>query len=136
VTAFGWAIAPDGLTEVLQQLQKRYGDRLPPLVISENGCAVDDVVDADGVCDDAERVSFLAAHLDAVQAALDDGVDIRGFYAWSLLDNYEWAAGYTKRFGLVHVDYDTQRRTPKTSYGWLRDRIRESRTASAGRPAP
>jgi beta-glucosidase len=132
VTAFGWAIAPDGLTEVLLQLQKRYGDRLPPLVISENGCAVDDVVDSEGNCDDPERVSFLAAHLDAVQTALDAGVDVRGFYSWSLLDNYEWAAGYTKRFGLVHVDFDTLQRTPKTSYGWLRDRIRESRAASTG----
>jgi beta-glucosidase len=135
VTAFGWAIAPDGLTEVLLQLQKRYGDQLPPVVISENGCAVDDVVDAEGKCDDHERVSFLAAHLDAMQTALDAGVDVRGFYAWSLLDNYEWAAGYTKRFGLVHVDYDTQRRTPKTSYGWLRDQIRQSRSASIGQPS-
>jgi beta-glucosidase len=134
VTAFGWAIASDGLTEILLQLQERYGDRLPPLVISENGCAVDDVVDASGECDDPERISFLASHLDAVQTALDAGVDVRGFYAWSLLDNYEWAAGYTKRFGLVHVDYDTRKRTPKTSYGWLRDRIQQSRAASTGQP--
>jgi len=135
VTAFGWAIAPDGLTEVLLGLHKRYGDRLPPLMVTENGCAVDDVVDAAGRCEDRERVSFLAAHLDAVQVALDAGVDVRRFYVWSLLDNFEWAAGYTKRFGLVHVDYSTGRRTPKTSFGWLRERIRDSRTASIGQSA-
>lgn len=117
-------------------LHERYGDRLPPLVVTENGCAVDDVVDAAGRCDDRERVSFLAAHLDAVQVALDAGVDVRGYYVWSLLDNFEWAAGYTKRFGLVHVDYGTGRRAPETSLGWLRERIRDSRTASIERPAP
>jgi beta-glucosidase len=130
VTAFGWAIVPEGLTEVLLRLRERYGDRLPPLVVSENGCAVDDVVDPDGRCDDPDRVSFLAAHLDAVRAAMDAGVDVRGFYVWSLLDNFEWAAGYTKRFGLVHVDYATQRRTPKASFGWFRDQIRQARTAA------
>jgi beta-glucosidase len=135
VTAFGWAVAPDGLTEVLLGLRERYGDRLPPLVVTENGCAVDDVVDGAGRCDDPARVSFLAAHLDAVRVALDAGVDVRGFYVWSLLDNFEWAEGYTKRFGLVHVDYSTRRRTPKTSFGWLREQIRASRAASIGRSA-
>lgn len=135
VTAFGWAIAPEGLTEVLVMLRDRYGDRLPPLVVSENGCAVDDVVDAGGRCADPGRVAFLAAHLDAVRAALDAGVDVRGFYVWSLLDNFEWAAGYTKRFGLVHVDYETQRRTPKSSFAWLREQIRVNRTAPAEGPA-
>jgi beta-glucosidase len=134
VTATGWAIAPDGLTEVLLGLRERYGDRLPPLVVTENGCAVDDVVDADGRCDDPDRVAFLAAHLESVRAAIDAGADVRGFYAWSLLDNFEWAEGYTKRFGLVHVDYATQRRTPKASFGWLRDQIRASRTTGAGAP--
>ncbi len=134
VTAFGWAVAPDGLTEVLLRLRERYGDRLPPLVVTENGCAFEDVVDSGGRCDDPERVSFLAAHLDAVRAALDAGVDVRGFYVWSLLDNFEWAAGYTKRFGLVHVDYATGRRTPKTSFGWLRDQIRQHRTAAPPEP--
>jgi len=133
VTDFGWAIAPEGLTEVLLTLGRRYGDRLPPLVVTENGCAFDDVVDADGRCADPERIAFLAAHLEAVRAAMDAGADVRGFYVWSLLDNFEWAAGYTKRFGLVHVDYDTQRRTPKTSFAWLRDQIRASRAADPAR---
>jgi beta-glucosidase len=135
VTAFGWAIAPEGLTESLLRLRERYGDRLPPVVVTENGCAFDDVVDAGGRCDDRDRVAFLAAHLDAVRAALDAGVDVRGFYVWSLLDNFEWAAGYTKRFGLVHVDYASQRRTPKTSFAWLRDQIRDTRAARTRTPA-
>jgi beta-glucosidase len=128
VTDFGWAIAPDGLTEVLLMLGERYGDRLPPLVVTENGAAFDDVIEADGRCADPDRVAFLAAHLDAVRAAMAAGADVHGYYVWSLLDNFEWAAGYTKRFGLVHVDYDTQRRTPKTSFGWFRDQIRASRS--------
>jgi beta-glucosidase len=132
VTAFGWAIAPDGLTESLLRLRERYGERLPPLVVTENGCAFDDVVDAGGRCDDRDRVAFLAAHLDALRAARDAGVDVRGFYVWSLLDNFEWAAGYTKRFGLVHVDFATQRRTPKESFGWFRDQIRASRAPATG----
>ena len=90
---------------------------------------------ADGRCDDGDRVAFLAAHLDAVRAARNAGVDVRGFYVWSLLDNFEWAAGYTKRFGLVHVDFATQRRTPKASFRWFREQIRASRAAAAQAPA-
>jgi beta-glucosidase len=96
-------------------------------VITENGCAYDDSVDADGRCADPERVAFLSAHLAAVRAALAAGVDVRGYHVWSLLDNFEWAEGYTKRFGLVHVDYTTQRRTPKASFDWYREQIAASR---------
>jgi beta-glucosidase len=127
LTASGWAVAPEGLTETLTTLHERYGEHLPPLVVTENGCAYDDVVDAEGRCADPERVAFLSAHLDAVRAALAAGVDVRGYHVWSLLDNFEWAEGYTKRFGLVHVDYATGRRTPKTSFGWYRDQIAASR---------
>ena len=81
--------------------------------ITESGCAYDDVLDADGRCDDPDRIAYLDAHLRAVAAAIADGVDVRGYFVWSLLDNFEWAEGYTKRFGLVHVDYDTQVRTPE-----------------------
>ncbi|KAA5836894.1 GH1 family beta-glucosidase [Saccharopolyspora hirsuta] len=126
-TAFGWAVAPEGLTEVLTTLHERYAEHLPPLVITENGCAYDDTVDAEGRCDDLERVVYLDEHLNAVRAAMNAGVDVRGYYVWSLLDNFEWAEGCTKRFGLVHVDFETQRRTPKTSFGWYRDRIAASR---------
>jgi beta-glucosidase len=122
VTAFGWAVAPDGLTESLLSLRDRYGERLPPVVISETGCAFDDVL-AGGRCDDPDRIAYLDAHVKATAAAMDEGVDVRGFYVWSLLDNFEWAQGYTKRFGLVHVDYPTQARTPKSSYAWYRDLI-------------
>jgi beta-glucosidase len=81
------------------------------------------VVGADGAVHDPDRVAYLDAHLRAVAQAVDFGVDVAGYYAWSLLDNFEWAEGYTKRFGLVHVDYETQKRTPKDSFGWYRDVI-------------
>jgi beta-glucosidase len=81
------------------------------------------VVDADGAVHDPDRIAYLDAHLRAVAQAVDEGVDVRGYYTWSLLDNFEWAEGYSKRFGLVHVDYETQQRTPKDSYRWYRDLI-------------
>jgi beta-glucosidase len=119
-TAFDWAVSPEGLSETLLRMHNTYGERLPPLIVTENGCAYDDVLDADGRCHDPDRIAYLDAHLQAVQTALDAGVDVRGYYVWSLLDNFEWAEGYTKRFGLVHVDYPTQTRTPKSSFGWYR----------------
>ena len=121
-TAFDWPVVPDGLREQLVLLKERYGDALPPVYITESGCAYDDEV-VDGACEDPERIAYLDAHLRAVAAAVAEGVDVRGYYTWSLLDNFEWAEGYTKRFGLVHVDYPTQRRTPKASYAWYRDVI-------------
>lgn len=130
-TAFDWPVAPDGLHELLGWLHHTYGDALPPIEITESGCAYDDVPDADGQVADPERIAYLDGHLRAVRAAIDDGVDVRGYFVWSLLDNWEWAEGFTKRFGLVHVDYATQRRTPKSSYTWLRDVIAASRAGSA-----
>ena len=96
---------------------------VPPVYITESGCAYDDVVGQDGAVHDADRIAYLDGHLRAVAQAIEEGVDVRGYYTWSLLDNFEWAEGYTKRFGLVHVDYDTQRRTRKDSFGWYRDLI-------------
>jgi beta-glucosidase len=119
-TAFDWPVVPAGLREQLVHLHNTYGAALPPLYITENGCAYDDVVDADGKVHDPDRIAYLDAHLRAVAEAAEAGVDVRGYYTWSLLDNFEWAEGYTKRFGLVHVDYETQRRTPKDSYDWYR----------------
>jgi beta-glucosidase len=87
-------------------------------VVTENGAAYDDVVGPDGRIDDLDRLAFLDQHLRAVHAAVEAGADVRGYFAWSLLDNFEWAEGYAKRFGLVHVDYATQRRTPKASAHW------------------
>jgi len=112
-TAMGWEVDPDGFSALLRRIRDEY----PPtaLVITENGSAWDDVVDADGRVDDPERVAYLESHLGAVLDAIADGVDVRGYLAWSLLDNFEWSLGYSKRFGIVHVDYDTQARTRKSS---------------------
>ncbi|MFE9872182.1 GH1 family beta-glucosidase [Micromonospora sp. NPDC005686] len=123
-TAFDWPVAPDGLRELLLQLHERYGDALPPIQITESGCAYDDAPDADGRVHDPERIAYLDGHIRAVRDAMAEGVPVTGYFVWSLLDNWEWAEGFTKRFGLVHVDFDTQRRTPKSSYTWLRDLVR------------
>jgi beta-glucosidase len=87
--------------------------------VTENGASFPDEPGPDGAVHDQRRIDYLAGHLDAVRDALAAGVDVRGYFVWSLLDNFEWAAGYTQRFGLVHLDYATQRRTPKDSYRWL-----------------
>ncbi|MEU4171280.1 GH1 family beta-glucosidase [Streptomyces sp. NPDC026665] len=120
VTDFGWAVVPEALTELLTGFRERYGDRLPPVVITENGCSYEGI-------DDQERITFLDGHVRALHRALEQGVDVRGYFVWSLMDNFEWAEGYARRFGLVHVDYDTLERTPKASYGWLRDALRAQR---------
>ncbi|BCB84128.1 GH1 family beta-glucosidase [Phytohabitans suffuscus] len=119
-TAFGWPVVPDGLRQLLVSLKEEYGASLPPIHVTESGCAYDGI-------DDPERVAYLDGHIGAMRSAMASGVDVRGYFVWSLLDNFEWAEGYTKRFGLVHVDYDTQVRTPKTSYAWYRDLVRASR---------
>ncbi|GHJ98773.1 GH1 family beta-glucosidase [Streptomyces sp. NPDC003753] len=117
VTDFGWPVVPEALTELLTGFRARYGDRLPPVVITENGCSYEGV-------DDQERIAYLDGHIRALHRALEAGVDVRGYFVWSLLDNFEWAEGYARRFGLVHVDYKTLERTPKASYGWFRDLLR------------
>lgn len=121
LTDFGWPVVPGALTELLVGFRDRYGDRLPPVVITENGCAINDGPGPDGEVHDQRRIDFTADHLAALGDAIDAGVDVRGYFHWSLLDNFEWAAGYTQRFGLVHVDYATQTRTPKDSFAWYRD---------------
>jgi beta-glucosidase len=126
-TAFDWPVVPDGLRELLVGLRDRYGADLPPLYVTEGGCAYDDVLDADGRCDDPDRIAYLDGHLAAVRAARAEGVDVRGYFVWSIMDNWEWAEGFTKRFGLVHVDFLTGRRTPKSSYHWYREHIRDHR---------
>ncbi|WP_435281254.1 GH1 family beta-glucosidase [Streptomyces koelreuteriae] len=126
-TAMGWPVAPGTFTDLLVALKERYGEALPPLHITENGSAEDDEVSADGAVHDSDRVAYLRDHLTALRAAMDAGVDVRGYYVWSLLDNFEWAFGYDKRFGIVRVDYATQRRTPKDSYHWYRAMIAAQR---------
>ncbi len=120
-TDMGWPITPDGLRALLVGLKGAYPD-LPPVYITESGCAYDDPV-IDGVCHDPRRISYLDAHLRALHAAIEAGVDVRGYFEWSLLDNFEWSHGYHKRFGIVHVDYATLERTPKDSAYWYRDVI-------------
>ncbi|WP_098024878.1 GH1 family beta-glucosidase [Streptomyces sp. st115] len=125
-TAMDWEITPTELTDLLVRLQRDYA---LPTVITENGAAFDDAVAADGSVPDADRTAYLADHIAAVVAARDRGADVRGYFAWSLMDNFEWAYGYDKRFGIVRVDYDTQLRTLKDSAKWYRDTIRLTRDA-------
>ncbi|WP_443066359.1 GH1 family beta-glucosidase [Streptomyces sp. NBC_01262] len=120
VTDFGWPVVPEALTELLVGFGQRYGDRLPPVVITENGCSYPGL-------DDQRRIDYLDGHIRALHRAVESGIDVRGYFVWSLLDNFEWAEGYERRFGLVHVDFATQERTPKASYGWLRDALRGQR---------
>ncbi|MCZ9344524.1 family 1 glycosylhydrolase, partial [Streptomyces sp. TRM76130] len=122
-TAMNWPVVPESFTDLLVRLKKQYGDALPPVHITENGSAEDDAVAADGAVHDTDRVEYLRSHLTALRAAMDAGVDVRGYYVWSLLDNFEWAYGYDKRFGIVRVDYATQQRTPKDSFRFYRELI-------------
>jgi len=130
VSDMGWEIYPQGLTELLTGLHKRYMG-LPPIYLMENGMANADTLE-DGRVHDAKRIDYMRRHIDAIARAREAGVDVRGFFYWSLLDNYEWDSGYDKRFGLVHVDYDTQQRTLKDSALWYRDAMASVRL-EAGR---
>lgn len=122
-TAMGWPVEPEGLHATLVGLRDRYPS-LPPIYITENGCAFPEQVGPDGAVDDPARIQFVDNHLAAARRALEDGVDLRGYFYWSLLDNFEWAKGYAPRFGLVYLDYESQARTPKASFRWLREHLR------------
>ncbi|MFM9445073.1 GH1 family beta-glucosidase [Streptomyces acidiscabies] len=127
-TAMPWEIYPEGMTALLTRLSREYPAL--PLYITENGAAFDDShspVDATGRIQDTDRTAYLADHLAAIGLARAAGADVRGYFCWSLMDNFEWAYGYEKRFGLVHVDYETQVRTPKASALWFRDAARTCR---------
>jgi beta-glucosidase len=127
-TTMDWPVVPSSFRDLLVDLTRRYPG-LPPLVITENGSAEADIAEADGTVHDADRVQYLRDHLDALAQAVAEGVDVRAYYVWSLLDNFEWAFGYDRRFGIVRVDYDTLKRTPKDSYRWYRDFIAAERAA-------
>jgi len=116
-TAMGWPVEPDGLVETLLDLNDNYGN--PPIYITENGACYDDPPVADGRIDDTPRADFIRAHLAAARQAIGRGVALRGYFVWSLLDNFEWAEGYRRRFGVIHVDFATQKRTPKLSFSVL-----------------
>ncbi|SOD60889.1 beta-glucosidase [Streptomyces zhaozhouensis] len=129
-TDMGWVVDPTGLTDLL----RRFGAERPdlPLYVTENGAAFDDKVDANGAVHDPNRIGYLHGHLDAVHQAIGLGVDVRGYFLWSLLDNFEWAYGYSKRFGVVHVDFETLRRTPKASARWYAEVVGSGRLPAAG----
>jgi len=120
-TDMGWEIYPEGLGDMLTRIAREYTQDTP-LIVTENGMAGDDHLD-DGAVEDPVRVRYFDDHLKSVLRAIGDGTPVRGYYAWSLLDNYEWSFGYDKRFGIVYVDYDTQERIPKASYHALKDAI-------------
>jgi beta-glucosidase len=141
-TAYGWPVKPDYMAVALAEMAERYPD-LPPVYITEGGASFEDVVVRDTAADrriipDERRVRYLADHLGTALEAIRPGgaaesVDLRGYYVWSLMDNFEWSAGYKQPFGLVHVDFDTQVRTPKASYYWLQEVIAARSAASAAR---
>jgi beta-glucosidase len=121
-TPMGWLVDPEGLYELLMRLSKDAPGL--PLFVTENGCAAEDYIGPDGVVNDVERVRFLHRHLDAAARAIRDGANLAGYFVWSLLDNFEWAWGYQKRFGIVFVDFATQRRIPKASAHFYADVVR------------
>ncbi|WEH35871.1 GH1 family beta-glucosidase [Streptomyces sp. AM 4-1-1] len=128
-TAMNWAIDPEGLHDLLLDVSRDHPGL--PLMVTENGAAFDDHVSPEGTVADPERIDYLRGHLDAVRRAIEDGADVRGYFLWSLMDNFEWAYGYSKRFGAVYVDYASQLRIPKASAYWYADVIRRH-----GLPAP
>ena len=121
-TEMGWEVWPQALGDHLRWLDAEYPG-LPPLLVTENGMADDAVPDDDGVVDDPRRIAFLQGYLDSLESAIDDGVDVRGYYVWTLVDNFEWAEGFTKRFGLVWMDHHSGRRIRKSSFDYYRDLI-------------
>lgn len=135
-TGFGWPIAPGHIGVQLAELHRRYGDALPPIFVTENGASFPEPSSADEPIDDQERIDYLASHLESALLSVRpdgpaSGVRLAGWFVWTLLDNFEWAAGYSQRFGLVHVDFDTLERTPKASFEWLRSLNQARRRQSA-----
>ncbi|WP_407666882.1 GH1 family beta-glucosidase [Nakamurella alba] len=121
-TAMGWNIDPDAFRDLLVRIGRRFPDT--PLMVTENGAAFDDEVAPDGAVHDENRIDYLRRHFTAALDALEQGIDLRGYFVWSLLDNFEWSFGYERRFGIIRVDYDTQLRTPKDSALWYREVVR------------
>jgi beta-glucosidase len=128
-TAMGWEVHPDSLHRLLVRVTEDYGP--PSIYNTENGAAFDDVRVHDGSVHDVERTAFLESHTDAVARAIEDGVPVDGYFVWSFLDNFEWSFGYSKRFGIVYVDYPTLERVPKDSFHWYAQRIRSGRLQPA-----
>ena len=129
VTDMGWEVYPDGLYRVLTRVATDYAPAA--IYVTENGAAFGDVRRHDGRVRDPERQEYLASHIGSVAQAVAEGVSVKGYFVWSLLDNFEWAHGYSKRFGLVYVDYPTLERVPKDSFYWYRDFVARQKA-----PAP
>lgn len=127
-TDIGWEVYPQGLRYTLEMLRDRYGNI--PAYITENGACYNDGPDSSGRIRDDKRIDYLRGHLETLQACIAEGCDVRGYFAWSLMDNFEWAHGYSKRFGMVYVDYATLQRTPKDSALWYRDWIHKHAVAN------
>jgi beta-glucosidase len=123
-TDLDWEIYPDGLHDILVQVQRTYAPK--EIYVTENGCAMPDALDADGKVADPRRIKFIDAHIRSLHRAVTAGVPVKGYFVWSILDNFEWSMGYSKRFGLVYVDYATQRRIPKDSYAFYQNVIKNN----------
>ncbi len=132
-TSLGWSVTPDALRDVLLRIHTDYPP--VPLFVTESGASYNDYVDPTGQVRDSERIDYLRGYFDAAADAITQGVDLRGYFVWSLMDNFEWGEGYRSRFGLVYVDYETQRRIPKASASWYRDLIARHHLTS-GTPQP
>ena len=122
LTEMGWGVEPEGLSWMLNRVAKDHPGI--PMMVTENGAAYPDEIGPGGVIDDQQRIAYIASHIAALRGAMDDGADVRGYFLWSLLDNFEWTRGYSKRFGIVAVDFESQRRTMKASGRWYRDFLR------------
>lgn len=123
-TSMDWAVVPWGLQKLLEWIHERYN--APEIIITENGCAWDDQIDANGVVNDEQRVAFINGYLGACHQAMENGVNLSGYFLWSLMDNFEWASGYEKRFGMTYVDFETLKRTPKQSALWYANVIKQN----------
>jgi beta-glucosidase len=131
-TEMGWEVYPDGLHRLLVRVASDYSPAA--IYVTENGAAFPDIRGHDGRVRDPERTDYIGSHLGSVGRAIADGAPVKGYFVWSLLDNFEWAFGYSKRFGIVYIDYPTLERVPKDSFYWYRDFIANRR--SAPRPSP
>lgn len=123
-TGMEWPVEPDGLAEILSELQQEYGN--PPVYVVENGADYPDSVGPQGKVEDGDRIAFIRDHLLFARKAIEEGANLKGWFVWTLLDNFEWAEGYRRHFGLVQVDRETMKRTPKASYHWYADVIRKN----------
>lgn len=123
-TQKGWEIWPEGLYDLLLWLHQRYQG--VKILITENGAATNDIVNREGKVEDENRLDYLYLHMEQMHKAIEAGVNLKGYYAWSMMDNFEWSQGYDQRFGIVYIDYKTQKRTIKKSGYWYRDVIRNN----------